>query len=34
MSSECVELLSSLNDILQTLVDSKEGQELKISSKL
>ena len=34
MSNDFIELISSLNDILQTLVDSKEGQELKISSKL
>jgi hypothetical protein len=34
MSNDVVELLSSLNDILQTLVDLNEGQELKISSKL
>ena len=34
MSSDFVELLSSLNYLLQTLVDSREGQELRIPSKL
>lgn len=34
MTSDLSEVFSSLNDIMQTLADSKDGQDLKIPLKM